>query len=79
MRDSFEEVRLPSRHEHFSREYRSAYLPQQVVEIQKRKRRLAEVTFGTGQLSEDGIGMRDLVASRVPFHVCNEANTSLIF
>jgi len=34
---------------------------EQVVEIQKRKKRLAEVTFGSGQLSEDGIGIETLL------------------
>jgi hypothetical protein len=38
---------------------------QQVVEIQKRKKKLAEVTFGSGQMSEDGINLGTLLASRV--------------
>jgi len=36
---------------------------QQVVEIQKRKKKLAEITFGSEQLSEDGIGLGTLLAS----------------
>jgi hypothetical protein len=35
------------------------------VEIQKRKKKLAEVTFGSGQMFEDGIGVKDLIASRI--------------
>ncbi|PMD57317.1 uncharacterized protein K444DRAFT_644904 [Hyaloscypha bicolor E] len=37
---------------------------EQVVEIQKRKKKLAEVTFGSGQMSEDGINLGTLLASR---------------
>lgn len=33
---------------------------QQVVEIQKRKKKLAEVTFGSGELEEAGIGLGTL-------------------
>jgi hypothetical protein len=48
--------------------------PQQVVEIQKRKKKLAEVTFGSEQMSEEGIGLGTLLAS----HVSCNPETKLI-
>jgi hypothetical protein len=40
---------------------------QQVVEIQKRKEKLAEVTFKSAQLPEDGIGMGTLMVSWISY------------
>jgi len=51
----------------FQNNTRETDLAQQVVEIQKRKKKLAEVTFGSGQLSEDGIGVNTLLASRISY------------
>jgi SWI/SNF-related matrix-associated actin-dependent regulator of chromatin subfamily A3 len=66
MRGSFEEVRScsPDTMTDLSKEQK-ADSPQQVVEIQKRKKKLAEVTFGSGQMSEAGIGIGTLLASGV--------------
>ena len=57
MRDSFEEVSL-----HFIvvPSLQRLTPQQQVVEIQKRKKLLAKVTFGQDSLEESGIGMSTL-------------------
>lgn len=40
---------------------------QQVVKVQRRKKRLAEVTFGSGQLSKDGIGIETLLVGGISY------------
>ena len=63
IRDSFEEVSRPLIFILYNLSRQSvglANVPQQVVKLQKRKRDLAEATFGHSLLSEDGIGLGTL-------------------
>jgi hypothetical protein len=72
MRNSFEEVRIYRHHtlaglppisfpmEYTYKDHCADALPQQVVEIQKRKKLLAKVTFSQDPLSEAGIGLGTL-------------------